>query len=386
MKDYIHIGSDKSVLQRLLGQPSRIDANMWTYGTSYFKLDADQKVVAWKNMFGELNDGMRLYMPNDKTFFLGSTMDQVLEAMGSPTTVIHSRQPEWRYEASHIKFRDGIVIEWKNLYNQMDHGMIPPLDGVDFVRLGLTKEAVLKALGSPTVILAINPDIWHYQGSYIKFRDDLVIEWKNLYNQMDHGMKKPEESDDYLQIGMTEKEVLALLGSPTSILASNKDVWKYESSHLKFKNHLLVEWKNMFGQIDLGMKKPLYKDFVRIGMTKDQVLDIFGSPDTISELAPDLWHYKSSHILFKMGHVIEWRNMFHDFDRGMKRGHKECEDVIIGASEEVVLNRLGSPTSIFEREPFTWHYGNAAVYFDDNHHVLSWKNIGDIKKEIERFG
>jgi len=386
MFDYIHIGSDKSQVCKLLGEPSRIDANMWTYKTSYIKFDSEGKVVAWKNLFNELNAGMKLYIPNDRTFFIGSSMEDVLESMGSPTTVISSREPEWRYEASHIKFRDNKVVEWKNLYNQLDRGMIKPVEGANYLSIGMTKENVVNALGSPTMVLAINPDVWLYQASHVKFRENCVIEWKNQYNQLDHGMKKPENSIEYLDIAATEGLVLELLGSPTSILASNHNIWKYESSHIKFKNHKVVEWKNMFGQLDIAMKKPLCNDIVRINMNKTTVLEILGSPDSISELAPDVWHYKSSHITFKSDKVVEWRNMFHDLDNGMKRGSDIAEDVVIGSDEDVVLNRIGSPTSIFEREPNTWHYGNASVYFDGNHHVISWKNIGDIKKDIARFG
>ena len=386
MRDYIHLGITKEEVTALLGEPSKINNNLWTYGSSHIKFNSNGEVVAWKNMFDDLSKGMKPVLASDYTFFLGSTTEEVIQALGSPTAVIDDFESVWRYEASHIKFDvNGCVIEWKSVYRQMEHGLKKAVEGADFIRIGSTSEDVLKALGAPDTLLALDKDVWHYKASHVKFRNNKVIEWKNQYRQLNVGMKSPEECHVYLNIGSTEEEVLTTLGSPTEILVINPNVWKYAASHILFENHKVVEWKGVYNQLDDGLKPPGYNDYIRIGLTKEEILEIYGSPHSVLKLNPDVWHYASSHIKFKQNKVTEWRNMFHDLKKGFKRGDQSSEDVIIGASEDVVLNRLGSPTCILEKEPYVWHYGNASVHFDSKMVVTSWKNIDDIKKHVDSY-
>lgn len=383
----IFLGSSKEDVRSVLGEPSKIDAKFWTYRTSHIQFDWQDKVIAWKNMFHELDEGLEPYRPSDKCFFLGSSKEQVFKALGPPTAIIDSKANEWRYESSHVKFdTDNLVIEWKNLYNQLSHGLKRPQVGSGYIHLGSDKERVYLILGAPDMISALEPDKWYYQASHVKFNNNKVIEWKNQYKQLDKGMKAAEASKQFLRQWLDESSVLEILGSPTTLLASNSNKWRYGASHILFEDHHVVEWQNMFGELTPGCLLPSYQGKIKIGLDKEQVLKIFGSPDRINKLDPETWHYKSSHIKFIDGLVAEWRNMFHDFDRGMYLGDHSEKDIFHGADEDQVLRRLGSPTSILSGQPLTWHYGNAAVYFDDDKKVVSWKNIHDIKKVIELFG
>jgi hypothetical protein len=71
--------------------------------------------------------------------------------------------------------------------------------------------------------------------------------------------------------------------------------------------------------------------------------------------------------------------MFRDLEKGFKKGSASNTDVKLGSNRELVLNRLGTPSCLLEKEPFVWHYGNASVIFDLDMTVTSWKNIDDIK-------
>lgn len=386
MNDYIHLGSTKEDVTVLLGEPSKINNNLWTYGSSHIKFDSNGEVIAWKNMFDDLSKGMKPFLSSDYTFFLGSTTDEVLKALGSPTAVIEGFESVWRYEASHVKFDGkGHVIEWKGVYRQIEHGLKKPVEGADFIRIGSTPEEVLKALGSPDTLLALDQNVWHYEASHVKFRNDKVIEWRNQYRQLDKGMKPPEESEYFLHIGSSEEEVLITLGSPTEILVITPQIWKYGASHILFNNGRVVEWRGVYHQLDEGLKASNFDDYIRVGLSKEEVLELYGSPKSVLKLDPEVWHYNTSHIKFKGNKVCEWRNMFHDLERGFRKGDPSAEDVKIGASEDVVLNRLGSPSCILEKEPFVWHYGNASVYFSSDMIVTSWKNIDDIKKHVDSY-
>jgi len=383
MKSYIGIGSSKKQVRELLGEPSRSDVNFWTYGTSHIKFSSSGFVVAWKNMFGELSKAFQPYIPTEEKLSLGQSKAQVIEVLGAPTAIIDAIPEEWKYEGAHVKFdKNDKVCEWKNVYDQISYGLLQAEDSDDYIDIGTSKEKVLKILGAPSMISALDHDTWYYQASHVKFKHNKVIEWKNQYDQLSFGMKKAEVVNGHLFIGASKHDVLTLLGSPTSVLSSNSNVWKYESSHILFENDRVIEWKSMFGQLNHGLKKA-QGGVIRLGMHKDQILEILGSPDTVSKLNKDLWHYKSSHVFFIKDKLVEYRAGFHDFDIGLKRGSSHASDIDIGSSEEEVLERLGSPTAIFYRETGVWHYGNASVYFDNYMKVRSWQNIDDIKKKIK---
>lgn len=381
---YIHIGSTKQDVRALLGEPSRVDAGFWTYGTSHIKFDHHECVIAWKNMFSEMDKGFMQNRDDNQSFFLGSSMHEVLLALGSPTGVVDSPEPVWEYESSHVKFdKNGFVIEWKNNYKQINHGLDLPIDHHIKLKLGDLKTDVLSALGAPTSVLAIEPNVWHYEASHVKFDEkDCLIEWRNQYHQLDHGMKKQVDEVRFLELGLSEDEVMDILGAPTTVLAINPMIWKYDSSHVLFENHKVVEWKNMFRQLNYGMQKSSSKGVLRVDLTKDEVLNLLGTPDTLSKLNPNVWHYHGSHIMFKDGKVVEWRQMFHDLEVAFAEGEHTATDISIGSSKETVLNRLGSPTAVLEKEPLVWHYGNASIIFGADQKVKSWQNIDDIKKHV----
>lgn len=385
MKAYIELGSTKEFVKHLMGEPSESSVDFWTYGTSHVKFNQEGLLVAWKNMFNELTEYMQPYVPTDQKLQIGMTKEEVLQVLGAPTAIIDASPEEWKYEASHVKFDvHGQVNEWKNVYDQITYGLQGPELGNNLhLEIGMEKKDLLRCLGAPSMLLAMDPNTWHYQASHVKLQHDRVIEWVNLYNQLEAGMQSPEETEDYLKLGMGKNAVLKLLGSPSAIIASDPEVWKYESSFVRFEADKVIEWRSMFGQLKRALKKPMYQGFIKIGLSKEEVLNIIGSPDSISRMNSDLWHYDSSHVKFKDGKLCEYRCQFHDFDKGLMKGSSNEDDIEVGSDKEVVLKRLGSPTAIFEKEPDVWHYGNANVYFDRHGHVKTWQNIDDIKRTIK---
>jgi outer membrane protein assembly factor BamE (lipoprotein component of BamABCDE complex) len=145
-------------------------------------------VVEWN----DLANVLKVFLGNPKvgsTFTLGSTKEDVIRAMGTPTgiTVYQALgKEEWHYSYSTVTFNNkGIVVEWNDLANVLKVFLGNPKAGSTFT-LGSTKEDVIKAMGTPTsinVYQALGKEEWHYSYSTVTFNNKgIVVEWNDLAN------------------------------------------------------------------------------------------------------------------------------------------------------------------------------------------------------------
>jgi len=109
---------------------------------------------------------------------VGSTRDEVLEELGTPTA---STESKLVYGRSELDFRDNRVDGWKidpvaspiRVKLWPGSAVDPSLDSFT---VGDTKDVVLVVQGTPTAFTA---DKFEYGGSAVYFRDNLVVRWKS---------------------------------------------------------------------------------------------------------------------------------------------------------------------------------------------------------------
>ena len=124
---YFKLGSTQSEVKKIMGTPSCIhnypylETIEWWYGSSYITFGySSKKVIAWHDLSGNLKVTMGYKKTNERYFKLGSTMNTVLNVMGTPSGI--DNYPylgtiEWWYDSSYITFgyKSKKVEEWQNL-------------------------------------------------------------------------------------------------------------------------------------------------------------------------------------------------------------------------------------------------------------------------------
>jgi curved DNA-binding protein CbpA len=112
-----------------------------------------------------------------------------------------------------------------------------------YITVGLTKDEVLAAAGSPT---ADTGDKLVYNGSELYLKNGKVAGWKiDPSTAPLHVKLWPDAPVDtelrFFVVGSTKNDVLEVQGTPT-LLASDK--FGYGASEVYFKNNRVVSWKN----------------------------------------------------------------------------------------------------------------------------------------------
>jgi len=111
--------------------------------------------------------------------------------------------------------------------------------------------------------------------------------------------------------------------------------------------------------------------YFTVGSTKDDVLDIQGTPSSFSEYS---WHFGLSRVDFQNGKVTSWYNspldplevkMLPNASASASAGY-----FTVGSTKDEVLLTQGTPTSFGE---YSWHFGLSRVDFQ-NGKVTSWYN------------
>jgi len=97
-----------------MGSPSAVAGNSWSYGYSFIAFDFDRRVVVGYN---NISNNLKVAVlpsqaaPKQQTFGLGSSIDQVLSAQGTPTAVYGDI---WSYGYSSVTFNNGVVSGYNN--------------------------------------------------------------------------------------------------------------------------------------------------------------------------------------------------------------------------------------------------------------------------------
>lgn len=377
-KNFLHIGMDYESVVALYGEPHEILSNgTLKYQSSTIELQ-DNQVVGWQNYYDQLSNGCLL--PEGTECFLGSSKSEVLKALGTPT-LINSVYPDvWHYDSSVLNFENDLLIGYDNLYDQISYGLVKGKTHFN-LELGMDKNDVISILGAPSKVWYVTPYEWHYQNSKIWFDTEYhVIGWHNAYNQMDQVMSKPS-SQDKLKLGLSQEKALEILGTPTTISYINPKEWQYANSSVWFDdNHLVIGWSNSFNQLDYALFKAQNTGFLELGLSDNEVLEIMGSPTKISQIQPYEWHYNNSRVWFDQSFIVigyeDWNDQLQSY---LKLG--EGGQFNVGSTKEEVFKILGAPKKISWIDSNTWYYNNASLYFVNN----LVQSVYDPLKTLEPF-
>jgi outer membrane protein assembly factor BamE (lipoprotein component of BamABCDE complex) len=387
MEETIFVGSPMSLVEELLGEPDKVTTDgtseNWHYKSSNISYSENGLVNGWNNRYGVLNSGMQQKKEGAEAIDIGSTKEEVLNALGSPTEINSRNQNVWYYAASEISFNENNLVNgWNNRYGVLNSGMKLKKEGAEAIDIGSTKKDVLNALGSPTKINSRNQNIWYYNASEINFNEkNLVNGWNNRYDVLNSGMQQKKEGAEAIDIGSTKEEVLNALGSPTKINPRNQNIWYYNASEISFSESDLVNgWNNRYGVLNLGMQQEKEgAKGIDIGSTKEEVLNALGSPTEINSRNQNIWYYDASEISFNENNLVNgWNNRYGVLNSGMQQKNEGAEKIDVGSTKEDVLSALGSPSKIEPSNINTWYYKQAYINFDNNALVESWKDVYNI--------
>lgn len=172
---YFGLGSSQADVLRVEGVPDKISGRTWVYNLSeiHFK---NRRVDSYNNFDGSLKVRLLPMHPTVRSpafFALGSTKNQVLAVMGTPTRI---RRQTWYYGFSSIHFKSGRVAAFDNFFGNLKILMLPASAEKfprtkRFFTIGSTANEVLAAQGTPT---RIQGNMWFYQFSNILFRHGKV--------------------------------------------------------------------------------------------------------------------------------------------------------------------------------------------------------------------
>ncbi|MBF8983007.1 DnaJ domain-containing protein [Lutibacter sp. B2] len=179
------------------------------------------------------------------------------------------------------------------------------------ITIGTTKEEVSEIMGTPdTIYESLNS--WSYAGDSIDFdRSNKVSSWSNSCGNLKVELGKKIETNKKITIGTTKKEVSEIMGTPDTIYESLNS-WSYAGDSIDFdRSNKVSSWSNSCGnlKVELGKKIDTNKK-ITIGTTKEEVLEIMGTPDTIYE-SLNSWSYDGDSINFdRNDKVSSWSNSF----------------------------------------------------------------------------
>jgi len=109
-------GSTAAEMRKVAGQPDSVqsagDRETWSYGLSRVTLRGN-RVVEWVTADKPLGMNIGSPLPNAGLVGLGSTSQQVVDALGTPDAVCTAGSTQaWYYGLSHVVLSDGKVAWW----------------------------------------------------------------------------------------------------------------------------------------------------------------------------------------------------------------------------------------------------------------------------------
>ncbi len=110
-------------------------------------------------------------------FTIGSSIQDVIDAMGTPTSIIGD---SWGYDYSAVQLNSSSeeVIGWSNISDNLNVFMGPRIKTADPFTKGSSKQQVIHAMGAPTSVIR---DSWGYGFSTVQFDlNGKVTSWSNI--------------------------------------------------------------------------------------------------------------------------------------------------------------------------------------------------------------
>jgi curved DNA-binding protein CbpA/outer membrane protein assembly factor BamE (lipoprotein component of BamABCDE complex) len=174
------LGSSQEEVKSVMGTPTSISSfnNSWDYEYSTVHFDSNNKVIGWS----DISNNLKAFLGNaevNATFSLGSSKQEVVDAMGTPTSV-STYDNSWEYGYSQVRFNyNHQVTGWSDISNNLKVYLGDALPKTTFT-VGSSKQEVIEAMGTPTSISTYD-NSWGYKYSTVKFDDnDNVESWSNI--------------------------------------------------------------------------------------------------------------------------------------------------------------------------------------------------------------
>ena len=351
-------------------------------------------VTGWNNK-GLLNIKLGEKVENAPPFMSGSSILDVLNAMGTPDIYIEeSNGYTWEYyNSGKIIFdKEGIVTEWTKYTPEENIDSFKVTVGAsksnaDKIYMGSPKEDVLSVMGMPdkvtTYIDTSNKKVegWYYiPGGIINF---------NIYGNIASisnggGIKisyNIDPSAPLLRTGLTKEEVIKVCGLPDY---DGSNMWKYySSSWLRFDSNQKVDAirnDDLLFKVSSAQKQE-GSPLITWGSTQDDVVRLMGDPTTIITIKDqygknlvEWWYGYGSDVTFdEAGKIIYWRDEFKQARPW--EANPNARPITIGSTIYDVADALGYPSNFDSTNNMnSWHYGNSYIMFDNNGKVNRWWN------------
>lgn len=128
----------------------------------------------------------------------------------------------------------------------------------------------------------------------------------------------------------------------------------------------------------------------RFGMDASyaEVTAIMGQPAKTNLVGGDVvWFYGTSQIKFSEGKMVQWIASDRLIPVFLAEPKEEAPPITIGAATNVVLDAMGTPTSLTRMDLLrqqTWFYGVSSIVFVEGK-VTSWKDAWNLKTDPKRI-
>ncbi|WP_394234124.1 J domain-containing protein [Niallia oryzisoli] len=164
---YFTLGSTKDEVKEVMGAPTSANENRWGYDFSSVQFE-NNIVVGWSDISNNLKVmvGERI---ESSTFTLGSSKDDLIKAMGTPTGISFDR---WNYDFSSVTFKGDKIVGWSDISDNLRVFMSDP-EPNSFFTIGSSKQDVLNAMGTPD---GISYERWSYDFSSVQFNPNGFVE------------------------------------------------------------------------------------------------------------------------------------------------------------------------------------------------------------------
>jgi outer membrane protein assembly factor BamE (lipoprotein component of BamABCDE complex) len=169
------------------------------------------------------------------------------------------------------------------------------------------------------------------------------------------------------------------------------EIWSYRTARVEFQNGKVSAWRNSpFAKLNVELV-PKNSDMVSaararddytLGSTRDEVLAVEGTPDTLDKDHEETWWFGTSRIEFSEGKVSSWRDSpggrtlkIHLSPHPTPAAQAASQRGSYGgnATKDEVLAVEGTPTTLDRGYGETWWYGASRIEFHDGR-IADYRN------------
>jgi hypothetical protein len=355
--------------------------NVVSFGKSEVYL-IGAKVMGWVND-GNLKVNTGIPKTNIR-FKFGSSKEELFESMGTPKELLMVRNHVYaNYKEGFVEIENNKVISWVESIKgglRLGGGAINPNSPGFYYNSSF--EEVVNSMGMPPMLFKDdNQIVLQYGKSFVYLYENMKVKhWTNK-GELKLGTLSKDENAPPFSFGATRGEVIKAMGLPDSISDQDTElhwggvIWSYGNSKIHFSTDFLVDgWLNKGNlklPVILSQNTP-----VKIGMTKQEVMDAYRWPDFASPYFHTIKYGNSTLNFFNDGKLSEIINT----DKNIKISQYDYstdQEFKIGTSLDEVLASMGHPDKMDEY--FKWirlYYGNSELCFIDN------KLVGYTNKDV----